>query len=87
MSTLDLDQPGELNGKQEQNWEPDPNQNFAADFLAWRFILHPTAVKALTHVATQIPNSELVVCSHVCIIYFFHPFPLNHNLLYWLPEY
>lgn len=35
----------------------------------------------------QIPNSELVVCSRLCIIYFFHSFPLNHSLLYWHSRY
>lgn len=35
----------------------------------------------------QIPNSELVVCSRLCIMYFVHSFPLNHSLLYWQSRY
>lgn len=34
MGTLDLDHTGKLSGKSDQNWDPDPDQNFAADFLA-----------------------------------------------------
>lgn len=31
----------------------------------------------------QIPNIELVVSSHYCIVYFFHSSSLNYNLLCW----
>lgn len=31
----------------------------------------------------QIPNLELVVSSHLCIVYFFHSSSLNYNLLCW----
>lgn len=31
MGTLDVDHTGEINGKQDQYQDPDPDQNFAAD--------------------------------------------------------
>lgn len=30
MDTLDVDHTGKLNRKQDQYWDPDPDQNFAA---------------------------------------------------------
>lgn len=30
MGTLDVDHTTEVNGKQDQYWDPDPDQNFAA---------------------------------------------------------
>lgn len=35
----------------------------------------------------QIPNPELVVSSHFCIIYFFQSFSLNYNLCCWQSRY